>query len=208
MTKTQKHDVVFIDFDETLFDHPAMNTWLDHELTQDGHIKKGTYKKSIDDYHEVMSPVLRMYRHEDHFYELTGTSWSYWAGYIKRKTRGKSCLFCYEDSHAFLYQATRDHKDVRILSFGNGDYQRFKMSMCRVIGELDLPIHIVTQPKTVFLQDYFSDASSGILVDDKYPLRLPANIKHVLIDRGGKYAAASSGDKNVQYYTSLADIKI
>jgi hypothetical protein len=78
------------------------------------------------------------------------------------------------------------------------------MGLCSVLTEYDLPIHIVDTPKSQFLERYFKDVRNGMLVDDKYPLDLPSNFEHVLIDRSGKYAQSYSLSPHVRYTRTLS----
>jgi FMN phosphatase YigB (HAD superfamily) len=198
----RKYDLIFVDFDETLFDHAAMNRWLDGVMAGEGLIEPGAYFDTIGIYHEQLTPILRRYRHADHFSDIVKKDWAYMAGYIKTKVQSQPCQFCYPDSHDFLRRCVSSGVDTRILSFGHGDYQRFKMNMCAVLSELDLPIHIVDAPKTQFLKKHFAHLKKGALVDDKYPLDLPSNITHALIDRGDIYRGRVD-DELVVYMRTL-----
>jgi hypothetical protein len=196
-----------IDFDETLFNHATLNAWMDAELAKDGIIAEGDYAKGVDDYHHQLTPILRLYDHERHIFDSTGREWGYIAGHLKAKLTQEPCKFCYPDSHSFLRKAVKKYADVRILSFGHGEYQRFKMGLCAVLRELDLPTHIVDRPKGQFLKEHFRAPTSGILIDDKYPLDLPDNFLHVLVDRKGRYVESSKGDERVVYIGSLKQYK-
>lgn len=196
-----------IDFDETLFNHAVLNEWMDAELAKDGIIAEGGYSKGVDDYHQQLTPVLRLYDHEKHILDSTGKEWGFIAGHLKAKLKDRQCQFCYPDSHSFLRRAVENYTDVRILSFGHGEYQRFKMGLCRELRELDLPIHVVDRPKGQFLKEHFGTFEDGILFDDKYPLDLPDNFLHVLVDRKGKYREVSKEDRRVEYVASLQEYK-
>ncbi len=203
MVTLKGRDIVFIDFDETLFNHEAFNVWFDERLMHEGLITKGAITTYMNEYHEIVSPILRRYRHEDHLKDATGKPWSYISGHVKAALKNEGCQFCYDDSHDFLRRALESCDDVRLLSFGVGEYQRFKMSLCRILQDLDLPIHIVDEPKSQFLIEQFSHISSAVLVDDKYPLCLPDNVSHILIDRKGSYVEVIKHDTSVRYVTSL-----
>ncbi len=201
------YDYIFVDFDETLFNHALLNDWVDHMLLSNGHIKQsGDYSKDVDAYHERLTPILRLYRHNDHFKDATQREWAYFAGELKARLRGQVCPFCYEDAHEFLRRAVESGADVRLLSFGDGEYQRFKIGLCAEIRKLDIPIHIVDRPKREFLAEHFG-AIRGVLVDDKYPLDLPDNITHILIDRKGIYREQSAHDPRIITVTTLKEIQ-
>jgi hypothetical protein len=160
-----------------------------------------TYKNSeklltsIDKYHEEVFPRHRMYRHRDHSKDILKKEWEKFSGdvmaeYNKERAHTQTeCLFCYEDGHAMLRELVKKNADVRILSFGDEGYQRFKMSLCSVISALSLPVHIVEQPKKYyFTKHHPSDVC--VLVDDKPDLDLPSNTTHILIDRNRKHSAS------------------
>jgi hypothetical protein len=196
-------DILCIDFDETLFNNQKFDSWIDEELAKDGYMERGGYEEQVDSYHQRLTPILRLYDHEKHFRDLTGKEWAYIAGHLKTKLLTQSCLFCYPDAHYFIERSREAVEDLRILSFGHGEFQRFKMGLCRVLNLYDLPIHIVDRPKSEFILEHFSKYESGVLVDDKYPLDLPANFKHVLIDRKGKYKVDPNNEGSVVYVRNL-----
>mgnify|MGYP001072850667 CR=1 FL=1 len=172
---------VFVDFDETLFNHYSYLDWAEEFLGRFG-INPGAYNKTVDSFHEHKGENLRLYKHEDHIFAATGKQWSYISGEFEKELFTHNHDFCYADTHAFLDQITASSYDVRLLTYGSGEYQRYKINTCKKLTNLRIPVHVVSQPKRVFLEKNFSDGP-GILIDDKYPLHLPSGWVHVWISR-------------------------
>ncbi len=172
---------VFIDFDETLFNHYAYLDWAEQFLKKFG-MSPGAYRKTVDAFHTNMGEKLRLYNHEEHIFSASGKKWSYISGEFERELARNNHDFCYEDTHDFLHEIMKSPYDVRILTYGNGEYQRYKIKTCKTLGGLHIPVHVVTQPKREFLAENFSK-SPGVLIDDKYPLNLPKGWTHFWINR-------------------------
>jgi len=186
-----KHKYFFIDFDETLFNHRAYVDWLTGFLQDAYGIDTGDFLSTFDEYHEVKDEkgLLRLYRHEQHILEQTGLTWPKISGEIEHQVQAENRHFCYPDAHKFLVEAAVGRAGkVRLLTYGDEAYQRYKISLCRVVSHL--PVHVVSTPKSVFLsEEYGGKEVSGILIDDKYPLDLPANWQHVWLNRNNKKLA-------------------
>lgn len=172
---------IFLDFDETLFNHHAYMEWASDLLEAYG-AQPGSYKASVNEFHTQIDETLRLYRHEEHIMSVSQRPWSYISGEIHRAIAEGCHDFCYSDVHRFLKNVTEKHNDVRILTYGNGEYQRYKINLCPVISGLKIPVHVVNEPKRQFLADNFTSAN-GVLLDDKYPLQLPSNWQHIWINR-------------------------
>lgn len=181
-------DTYFIDFDETLFDHNAFIDWIDSALVGHGLIKNiGEFAGTVDEHHTKINDVLRLYRHREHYQSRTNVSWSYASGLLHAELTKQPMDFCYDDSHGFLEWLVAKKLDARILSFGDGDYQRFKIMTCKMVRDINIPIHITDQPKSDFFTHYYSRNKTAVLVDDKFPLHLPNHVEHILIDRKNQY---------------------
>jgi hypothetical protein len=193
---------LFLDFDETLFDHIAMLTWLDYTMTRQYGLRPGEFAASIDDHHTQLDDVHRLYRHREH-YGLTGLDWSDVSSQIAGMIAEQGLDFCYPDVHPTLSRAAASGLDVGLLTFGDEEYQLFKIAQCRELEGYDFPVYVVHEPKREFLAREFP--SGGTLVDDKFPLGLPNTWLHVLIDRAGQFAHTSLGER-VLRISSLAEL--
>ena len=176
---------VFVDFDETLFGHYDYLAWFDSELDKDGLLPggSGSFSRSIDDYHDVRSqrPLLRLYKHAEHLTDVTGQQWPFISGEMEKKMARRSGDFCYPDSHEFLEWLKEQDYDSRLLTYGDGEYQRFKIGLCHGTTA-HFPVHVTQNPKTQFLTEEFPN-EQGVLIDDKYPLDLPDNWHHIWLTR-------------------------
>lgn len=179
-----------IDFDETLFDYRAYVEWVDGRLSSEYGMPTGNFVGTMDEFHDTVHDNglarLRMYRHRDHAKHATGQDWPVLIGQIELLLSQSGKHFCYPDSHEFVLSALQaGFEQVRLLTYGNDEYQRFKISLCPVMRGLF--VDIVDRPKADFLRENYGDPSiQGILVDDKAPLGLPENWQHVWLNRAGK----------------------
>lgn len=197
---------IFLDFDETLFNHYAYLEWVD-EFLRDYKVEEGTYRKLISDFHTVKGENMRLYDHVGHIETVLGRSWGYISGELERAVGKGRHDFCYEDAHDFLKKIIDNPRyDVRILTYGHGEYQRYKIKTCRVLSELRIPIHVVTEPKKDFLKREFPDAEDGILIDDKHPLHLPQNWQHIWINRSK--TTSSRPAKKIKTISTLTDLDL
>lgn len=194
--------LVFLDFDETLFHHYLFIEWFDDFAQKKFGVKPGTFAKELDSYHDVIDDTHRIYRHVDHFEQATGKSWSYVSAEVENACHLEGRDFCYDDAHETINWLVENDYKLRILTYGNGDYQRYKIKLCPVIRAHNLPVHVVSQPKRDFLKRNFAD-HKGILVDDKYPLGIDEPWQHIWIDR--KTQACKHIDK-VSRITSLLEL--
>ncbi len=201
--------VLFIDFDETLFYHHSYLSWVDGFLARRGHISSpGDYAALIDDFHEPKGENLRLYRHKDHLKAATGQNWSYISGELEKEIKEKGHDFCYGDAHEFLERAAQSGWDARILTYGHGEYQRYKIKTCRVLTGLGIPIHVVREPKREFIKREFSDAT-GVLIDDKHSQRLPEGWTHIWITRQDTHKTDDKpDDQNVVRVKSLKEVNL
>lgn len=173
---------LFLDFDGTLFDHIAYVAWIDGVLAEKFDIEPGDFQASKDAYYADLGHDARMYQPTKHIEEKVGKSWNFVLGEIQNEQQSQGAHFCYPDAHEMLVQLKTMTFDLRILTFGHGEYQRFKLNTCRFLHDQHIPAYVVDEPKRHFLATHFPD-DQGILVDDKYPLRLPDNWQHVWLDR-------------------------
>lgn len=187
--------LLFLDFDETLFNHMAYLKWLEDFLKKYG-VKPGSFLQEIDEFHEIKGENMRLYDHAGHMYRVSGKDWDYISGEVESALMKNEQDFCYPDVHDFLDSII--NLSPRILTYGNGEYQRFKIGRCKHIKKLHIPVHVVNRAKGEFLKKEFPD-QSGVLIDDKTPLYLPANWLHVYINRKEELANPKiTSDRQVQ----------
>ncbi len=200
---------LFIDFDETLFHHYSYLKWVDGVLMRKKLIKdSGEYEKLIEEFHEPKGENLRLYDHIGHMRVTTGRSWGYVSGELEKALQDGQHDFCYDDAHEFLKKAMKSDWDVRILTYGKGDYQRYKIKTCRVLTDLRIPVHVVTEPKREFLKREFGHGKGSILIDDKHPQRLSEGWVHIWVDRKKTAVQPEKSDKRVRKVHSLDEISL
>lgn len=192
-------DYYFIDFDETIFNHMAYIQWLERYLIGRG-IKKPNLLATIDDYHEDKGDKMRLYRHKEHIEDATGLKWSVLSADIEQAAGKLGKDFCYPDAHEAIFKLSQKYNNVRILTYGDDEYQRYKIRTCSVISALNIPIHVVGEHKRDFLKKQFGDTHTrGVLVDDKHPLNLPDNWQHIWIHRNsGKKIHRRVADNTIE----------
>ncbi|MCA9330491.1 hypothetical protein KC957_00430 [Candidatus Saccharibacteria bacterium] len=194
----------FLDFDETLFDHMSMLAWLDPIMTANYGLKPGQFTAGVDDHHDQIDDVHRLYRHRDH-YGLSGLEWEVISAEVRARAIAEDVDFCYPDVHPFLARLASQDVDVRLLTFGDAEYQLYKIGLCRELARYGLPVIVVDEPKADYLEREFP--GGGTLTDDKYPLGLPSGWRHELIDRSGRFSGAELGPGVVRI-SSLDDIEL
>ncbi len=202
-----KYSHIFLDFDETLFDHDAYFAWADKVLTERFAVSAGSFAGQTGDYHDVVAPLMRLYRHSDHIEDVTKRSWQFMSGELEHELRESGLDFCYPETHETLRWLVGLDAEVRILTFGHGEYQRYKINTCPVLHELRIPVHVVNQAKADFLATEFGDIGHGVLVDDKHPLNLPAKWDEVWIDRKGKHEASMKISDKTYKISSLKQLR-
>ncbi len=179
---------VFIDFDETLFSHGSYIEWFAEYLAKTHGIDTRDYMSSFNDYHDVQDALglLRLYRHEEHILDKTGLSWDMLSGEIEKIVKNESLDFCYPEVHKFVAELSdKENVEIRLLTYGDADYQRFKIGLCKHLR--GIPIHVVHEPKGEFLEKHYNhDTTRGVLIDDKAPLIMPSNWQHLWINRKGR----------------------
>lgn len=205
MSKTYTH--VFLDFDETLFNHYAYADWIDDVLAKKFGKPPGFFKNHFEGHHEqLVDPLLRIYRHREHFKAVTGRDWDYISGELEYERHQQNRDFCFPDSHELLQWLTGQPYDVRILTFGDGEYQRHKLNTCQVIRRLEIPVHVVREAKRDFLKRSFGD-TIGVLIDDKHPLELPANWHEIHVRRQPPLSSPQRINDRIYRVSSLGQVK-
>jgi hypothetical protein len=200
----RKYKTVFLDFDETIFNHYDFLKWALGVLDREGLVSEATMLNSIDAYHDEIRPRHRVYGHIKHYKEKGSVDWHHVSGIIARAYPKQECMFCYDDAHILIDHLSKTHNDVRILSFGDEAYQRFKMSFCKKIRDLNIPIHVVTEPKRVYFKTYTQQNQKYLLVDDKADLGLAVHVDHAHIDRTKQEERTKKG--NIISVSSLQNL--
>lgn len=196
---------LFLDFDETLFHHLGYIKWVDALLVKQG-VESGHFFNTLWDYHHSQGENLNLYDHETHTFKALGKEWSFMSGEFEKALQEREGDFCYDDAHTLIEQAIEKGYDVRVLTYGNGEYQRYKIRTCKALSRHNIPVHVVTGPKREFLEKYFDDAMGGTLIDDKQPLRLPQSWKHIWINR--KAIKPQALDIGVREVTTLDQVTL
>jgi len=84
------------------------------------------------------------------------------------------------------------------------EWERFSGEVSQVVRALGIPIQVVHGPKAEYLAKEFGDSAMiGVLIDDKHPLRLPANWDHLWLDRAALLASPVSQPHNVTHIGDL-----
>lgn len=196
---------LFLDFDQTLFNHHAFADWLDGVFVDSFQTAPGAFTGGFDRYHEMLDNGMRLYHNRAHVEELTGRRWDEMVPRIDEalEQAGRPD-FCYEEVHQALGELTAIAADVRVVTFGQEAYQRYKINTCPVVSRL--PVHVVSEPKRLFLAREFNDGVGGRLVDDRYPLDLPPGWEHIWIDRENGPAAPHRLDDGTWQVGSLSQV--
>jgi hypothetical protein len=200
-----KYNYFFVDFDETVFNHYAYLEWVDSFLEQHNVIK-GSFSVLVEDFHRFVIKNHRLYDHKGHIEKVTARSWEFLSGEIEKELSAGNHDFCYPEVHKALAAMVTKYPDVRLLTYGNGEYQRFKIKTCRYLSRLHLPIHVVNETKADFLRREFS-AGRGVLIDDRYPLNLPENWAHIWVNRGVKLKQPQRINDSVIQVSNLKQFK-
>ncbi len=178
-----KPDYLFLDFDGVLFNYVDMVGWIDDFMVERFTIESGAFAGTLSDYYDSRdADSHNIYQFRQHIEAISGRSWSFVSGEIDKAIQQKQMDFCFDDVHGTVVQMKNEFPDVRILTYGDGEFQRFKMGLCRKLGQLCVPVHVVSELKADFLRREFTEGK-GVIVDDK-PLRnLPENWSQVLMCR-------------------------
>ncbi|MCW1908089.1 MAG: hypothetical protein KIH63_001970 [Candidatus Saccharibacteria bacterium] len=186
MPNSHKLDYIFIDFDETLFEHYAFAAWIEDLLHEKGELTmgKGSFMASINAYHEVLQqvPLLRLYRHRDHYAYTTKSGWQALSAEIHKQAKTSKADFSYPDAKRFIDVVNGFGVTVKILTYGDQEYQLFKIASCTVSGVAHLETEVILEPKSSYIASTYA-GTRGVLVDDKYPLSLPDGWVHIWLDR-------------------------
>ena len=175
--------MLYIDFDETLFDHRGYVAFVSGLLAGEEDISR--YTSTFDDYHDVQDTVrmLRLYRHRDHIADALGYEWGHYSNSVRSAVMQNKQDFCYPEVHEFLeYIDTLGDVDVALLTYGDPEYQLYKISLCEHTKRL--PVTVVQEPKADYIARYHT-ADHGVLLDDKAPQRLSGSWQHIWVNRAG-----------------------
>lgn len=173
--------LVLCDLDRTLFDTATFfeEIWSFaarlYDIDGDAEQKRAA---GFHDYHGDMYD----YRFFDHLADAVGNSFDR-DDFIQLATHELSGRFLYGDVTEDVVRSID-----AIITFGNHDYQTFKLGLCPALSGLQR--HIVLQPKGEYIRTTFSQPS--VLIDDK-PLKdeiLPP-ARFIRIDRSGGESIAN-----------------
>lgn len=179
--KPTNKPIIFFDFDDTIFDYNKYQKWLVKFFKSKMGIDFDIGKDEKNKHYKILDNGLLMYDFESHLGAHTKHKWSVVSQKILEAFSEESEPdFCFADATDAIKQLRQLNLDIRILTFGSSIWQKFKISHCVAIK--DLPVSIVQESKASFLERELS-TSSGFLIDDKYPLNLPTNWKHIWINR-------------------------
>lgn len=168
--------LLLIDFDRTLFDSgrfiAAWWSWLGQRygLSAEQELSR------IDDFYSYVGD----WRNYDFMSHLASLQLPTTVEQVM--TDGRQALtgqdFLYSDARRLLARVA--DREVRIVTFGNAAYQRYKLSFC---GDLDhLPVDIIEEDKADYVTRRYGDRSV-VLIDDKLLDGLPSSIHFVHLDR-------------------------
>ena len=206
MPNSYKLDYIFIEFDETLFEHYAFAAWIEDLLHKKGELTmgKGSFMTSINAYHEVLQqvPLLRLYRHRDHYAHATKSGWQALWAEIHKQAKTSKADFSYPDAKRFIERVKSLGAEVKILTYGDQEYQLFKIASCTVSGMAHLETEVILEPKSSYIASTYA-GTRGVLVDDKYPLSLPDGWVHIWIDRESKLTDPEKMSAGVVHVSSL-----
>jgi hypothetical protein len=152
-------------------------------------------------------PLLRWYRHAEHIKNITDESWELISGEVEKLVKSQAQDFCYPDAHDCLAWLVKQGSDVRILTYGDGEYQRFKLMTFSYLRSNPLPIHVTRRPKRDFIKRHFGQFR-GVLIDDKFPLDLPKGWQHLWLDRQAKLNKPEQIKNDVIKIKSLNQAKL
>lgn len=146
-----------MDLDRTLFDtglfFERVWSYAAGVYDLDAEVERARSKQFYD-----MYGVSYDYRFFDHLRESVGSDRFDQEGFVRSATSELSGQFLYDDVSAELIELIDG-----ILTFGNRDYQTFKLSLCPELS--GIPSHIVLESKGKYISKNFSSAT--LLVDDK-----------------------------------------
>lgn len=201
-----KYQKVFIDFDETLCDHLAMLSWIDATWEKVYKTPSKHFSGTVDQHHTVIDEIHRLYRHRDH-YALSGMVWEEVSVRMSEMIAEEGVDFCYPEVHKALEVLVAAHDDVALLTFGDEEYQLYKIQQCPLLRKLKLPVHVVAEPKRDYLARDFPE-TQGVLVDDKQPLGLPINWHHIWVNRSNREAKLTASETEISDLSKLEKIII
>lgn len=183
--------LVLCDLDRTLFDTAAFFEEIWSFAARLYNIDGVAERSRASDFHDHYGDMYD-YRFFDHLADAVGDSFSR-DDFIQSATHELSGRFLYGD----VTDDTIRSIDA-IITFGNHDYQTFKLGLCPALSALQR--HIVLQPKGEYIHAMFSQPS--VLIDDK-PLKdeiLPP-AQFIRIDSSG--AESATNELVIQDFSQL-----
>jgi hypothetical protein len=167
---------IFVDLDRTLFDTNQFMVALWEAVGQLYPKVDVVYEVSrIGEWYEHIGD-LKHYLFPKQFAHATGDTFAKAAPALHSLLRHEQ--FAFPDAMVIKMWPGRGY-DVRIVSFGAEDLQKFKLSL---MPEFDEPRDIILEAKGPFLMRNYPNAA-GFMVDDKRNPHLPVGIKEVWLDR-------------------------
>ena len=188
---------LLLDLDRTLFNTPLFIRTLWDWIEKTYGVDAATSRKNMKSYFRYVGDMYD-YDFFRHIAELGINT----DDVVRRALHDfKAEVFIYSDVAAFL-KNTMDI-DRAILTFGNDDYQQFKLSFCPELAGMS--VHTTRSYKSEYIKKYWPSTPT-ILVDDKLLVgTLPNNTNFIHIDRV-QTRPVIEHDTYVSVH-SLADIK-
>lgn len=186
-----------------MFDHRKMAQWADSFLTKAYGLEPRSYVSSFEPHHQHMGEKLRLYHHDTHFKEVTGSDWAEVKQGLEKEIQKQKLDFCYPETHEVVTWLLTQPFKLAILTFGKREYQLYKINSCAFLRSLDLPIYVVREHKRYYLEREFKNVSRGVLVDDKHPMKLHSPWESIWIDRKSKQVDVELLENRVHKINSL-----
>ena len=172
--------LVAIDLDRTLFDTDSFFEDLSEHAANIVGVTKQTFIDNSANFYKTLYPNLTNYNLLDQLSSYGFYEHDLIIGGLTEKLKNQARQYLYADVGRFLMQLKDMKLDAIVLSYGVEQYQRLKIALCPELESLNAVI--VLEPKYVYLQQLAKDRD-GVLFDDVAQESMPANWRHILVDR-------------------------